>query len=145
MADRRPPMPVVPKGGACRWCATPILFPATHKRAGEPNPRRTWCSKSISPCVGEYKIAAFQGDMRKALLRRDRGRCADCGLTFRCGQWAADHKIPLWSVPHPVAMKDRHLYWGLENLQTLCGPCHKAKCAREAAERATIRGNLKAR
>lgn len=138
-SKRHPPMPVVPEGGACRWCAAPILFPATHKRAGEPNPRRRWCSESLSSCVRDYFIASHQGKMRQALWKRDRGVCQGCGL--KCGRdgWDADHRIPLWSAPEDVGMADRHLYWGLSNLWTQCSACHKAKCALEAKQRAALR------
>lgn len=53
--------------------------------------------------------------------------------------WHADHRNPLWRVPADLPLADRHLWWGLENLQTLCERHHKAKTAREAAERAALK------
>jgi hypothetical protein len=51
--------------------------------------------------------------------------------------WFADHITPLWSVDRidPTSF----FYWTLGNLQTLCGPCHLAKSAKEAAFRASLR------
>jgi 5-methylcytosine-specific restriction enzyme A len=51
--------------------------------------------------------------------------------------WAADHIIPLWSVDRSAP--DAFRFWTMANLQTLCLPCHAAKTAREAADRAAIR------
>lgn len=73
------------------------------------------------------------------LLERDGGVCARCevaagprldpdGLIREVG-WEADHIIPLHRGG-PNAM---------ENLQTLCVPCHREKSADEARERARIR------
>ena len=142
-SKRHPPMPVVPEGGACRWCAIPILFPEHHKKAGQPNPRRRWCSEATSPCVQNHLIASHQGDLRKVLWKRDRGLCGGCGR--QCGRkdWDADHRIPLWSVPEDVTLMERSSYWSLDNAQTLCGACHKAKCADEAKQRAARRKALK--
>jgi hypothetical protein len=49
-----------------------------------------------------------------------------------------DHVRPLWSVAHLPDDERRH-FFGPTNLQLLCAACHKAKSAREAAERASIR------
>lgn len=100
---------------------------------------RRWCSEKVSTCVHDYLIASHQGDLRKALKRRDRGVCAECGHTALNEGWAADHRVPLWSVPNVVTMAERAFYWGLDNAQTLCIPCHTEKTSREAAERACIR------
>lgn len=51
--------------------------------------------------------------------------------------WEADHIVPLWSVDRDAP--DAFRFWTLANLQTLCLPCHKAKTAREAAQRAASR------
>lgn len=51
--------------------------------------------------------------------------------------WDADHVVPLWAVnrDEPDAFK----YWTLDNLQTLCDPCHKKKTKKEAADRAKMK------
>lgn len=49
-----------------------------------------------------------------------------------------DHTIPLWSVAD-LPDEDRMVYFGPVNLRLRCVDCHKAKTAREAAERAARR------
>lgn len=52
-----------------------------------------------------------------------------------------DHVIPLWKVAliSDLTLEQRRWYFGPGNLQLLCGPCHKAKCRAEAAERAALK------
>lgn len=191
---RRPPMPQgLPRNGACRWCAAPILHPPGHKLAGQPNARRTWCSEKVRDCVWRYKLATDSATQRAHCWKRDGGRCACCGAepTYRLSvgparvtlgwhegytyggippghahrwvphdmapedwiaavagpfepiviqrlhsKWDADHIRPLWSAPRDLSVADRDAWFGPDNLQTLCAPCHKAKSAREAAARA---------
>lgn len=49
-----------------------------------------------------------------------------------------DHRVPLWSVAN-LPDHERRWYFGPENLWLLCPKDHKAKTAREAAERAQAR------
>jgi 5-methylcytosine-specific restriction protein A len=134
--------------GLCVWCGG--------KLEGR---RRSWCSDE---CVTEYRVANFAGDAVRAVRARDHGVCAGCGLDTKTvikwrqsgeyhfyGQppdgpvtpvewhfteWHADHIVPLWSVDRSAP--DAFRYWTLDNLQTLCAPCHKAKSKSEAAARA---------
>lgn len=53
-----------------------------------------------------------------------------CGIECEHSDWQVDHTLPLWAADGEVA------FWGLDNLQTLCHPCHKAKSAAEAKQRA---------
>jgi len=53
--------------------------------------------------------------VRRAALDRDGWRCVKCG---RAGRLEVDHIIPLYQGGAPV---------DLDNLQTLCRPCHLAK------------------
>lgn len=53
--------------------------------------------------------------------------------------WQADHIVPLWSVDRSEPWPQVLRWWSLDNLQTLCLPCHDAKCAAEAAARASLR------
>ena len=137
---REPPMPPVPPKGTCKWCAEEIYYPKRHRKAGERAMRRHW-----HPACGRARRLAMRGAwQRRALLKRDGGVCAGC--QHNCQEsgrpWEADHITPLWSVPADVTMEERDLYWGLQNLQTLCCDCHKAKCKAEAGQRAQIRANL---
>lgn len=159
---RRPPMPQPQPRGTCQWCAEAIFYPAKHKRAGEPNLRRTWHAE----CATKYLIATQSNAQRNACWKRDQGKCAACSVVAvrtkfrhqgtywpdrgrdgavsyvwpeRVDLWDADHIRPLWSAPADMALADRDVWFGLENLQTLCRACHKAKSAREAKERASVR------
>lgn len=82
--SRRPPIPHWDSpAGTCRWCGQGVF-----KDDGSPNLRRRW----HDPCVTAYRIAAFSGDMRKAVKARDGGFCAQCGLHYQ-------HCPP---VPRPI-------------------------------------------
>lgn len=60
--------------------------------------------------------------MRK-IFKRDQGVCALCHA--KTGNWEADHILE-WAEGGKTE---------LENLQTLCVPCHKRKTAEYAARR----------
>ena len=95
-------------------------------------PRRVWCSPECTTrAVRTFRI--LKGDSREirhALYGRDRGRCAACQR--RCGRraWEADHIVP---VAHGGAGCD------LENFQTLCRDCHRAKTTDQLRRRAAAR------
>jgi 5-methylcytosine-specific restriction endonuclease McrA len=153
----------------CPWCG---IVETAKRRRWHPD------------CVTAYRVACFSDDQRKALWKRDRGVCVECGTVAEdrfvrwehqhsmwwtaerlervvlhsyladpgawteaqthirgiwTSTWHADHRMPLWRAPRDVALADRRLWWGLENLQTLCEAHHKTKTAREAAERAALR------
>lgn len=80
--------------------------------------RRTrWAANVCSRRAGDA-YALRKGDsqaMRRAVYDRDKGNCAECGEYD--GEWQADHIIE-W------ADGGTH---DLENIQTLCLPCHKTK------------------
>jgi len=59
---------------------------------------------------------------------RNQIKARDCGLCRKCGALGSvvDHIVPLWKGGSDEP----------ENKQTLCDPCHDAKTAQEAAERA---------
>lgn len=95
--------------------------------------------------------------LRREVFERDRGVCAECGrdcLRLQCEawdhlpgdgggieRWAADLLAagfdpagPFWEADHVEPL------WAggidsLENVQTLCQPCHAEKTAREARVR----------
>lgn len=157
MSSRRPPLHHDDRsGGCCRWCGEPILH-ETGAKAGEPNRRRAW----HPACVEAYKLAAWRKAQAKFVKKRDGDCCADCGDAPK--KWLAsrrrsidretraryvrvrrvcalelDHTVPLWSVAH-LPPDVRRPYYGPGNLKLLCPACHRAKTAREAAERAARR------
>lgn len=105
------------KGGTCRVCREAII------EDGKLNTRKTW----HSDCLDRWWLHTNAGETRRIVLKRDAGVCAKCGKEEgRYGDWDADHIDPLIDGGS----------FELSNLQTLCGPCHKAKTAREAGERA---------
>ena len=71
-----------------------------------------WCSNMCQTLANAE--AGSVDDMRWLLHKRDRGVCAECGAE---GRWECHHIVP-------VASGGSH---SLDNLQTLCVPCHKAK------------------
>jgi 5-methylcytosine-specific restriction protein A len=142
-AHRRPQIPFsdAPRG-SCRWCGEPILHEAGAKK-GERNNRRRW----HQACVDSYNESDPR-EARRAIRKRDRGHCADCGLdTYalrRTIKGRGSHRKlrelgfkprkSLWELDHIVPLIDGG---GHEeaNLQTLCTPCHKAKTGLEASAR----------
>lgn len=126
---RQPPLPHWGVGkGACRWCGQPVL-----KADGTPNLRALW----HPACVTEYKVATRSAWQRRELYRRDKGKCAACGIIHpRKGLWAADHRTPLFSVNRTLPWHQLITFWSLANLQTLCvQPCHADKTRRETFQR----------
>jgi 5-methylcytosine-specific restriction protein A len=53
------------------------------------------------------------------------------------------HAISLWQADHKIEVAAGGAELGLDNLQTLCTPCHKAKTARFAADRAAAKRRAK--
>jgi 5-methylcytosine-specific restriction endonuclease McrA len=117
----------------CRWCKTPV--------AGR---RRTFCSDA---CVHEWRLRSSSSYLRDCVFDRDRGICAICkgdmhklrrrvmrmpfaermrelkalqqnGVVHKGRKtwWEADHIVPV------VEGGDSNL----ENIRTLCIPCHRA-------------------
>lgn len=124
MSDhRKPPKPkhylTAPKG-YCRYCGKVIL------KGDKPNLRANWHPK----CVEAYRLVHFPRDTRRAVWKRDQGRCYICGCVVGRKGWELEHIKPLYEA------KGRISYWEMPNLGTACVPCHKAKTAREAGLRA---------
>lgn len=129
MSHRKAPLPesyLRRNPGECRWCGKDIIKPDGTKR------KALW----HDACLGEYKIIHWPTFTRKAVFRRDRGKCAECGhLCSRKGKdvWHMDHIQPL------IESQGDLNFWRLPNLQTLCQTCHHAKTGREATARAAAR------
>lgn len=127
---RKPPLPphfdTAPEG-TCKWCGESTGM--TPK--GKPSKSR-WHQK----CVEEYKMLFWPTTTRRAVWRRDKGVCKECGTQCsRRGEpkWHMDHIKPLIEANGDIN------YWKLENLQTLCVSCHTKKTSVEATNRANQR------
>ena len=146
-AHRRPQIPFsdAPQG-TCRWCGESILHENGPKE-GEPNRRRRW----HPACVDVYNESDPR-EARRRVRKRDRGRCAACGLdtnalrrqlrgrgsTRRIRELGFKPRKSLWELDHVVPLIDGGSH-ALSNLQTLCTPCHKRKTADEATSRRVAR------
>ena len=132
--------------GTCRWCGEPILHASGNKQ-GEPNRRRRW-----HPACLRTDTASDPRLARQRVRRRDRGRCAACGVDTHVirrevqGRGRAKKlralgykaRGSLWELDHVVPLIDGGSH-DESNLQTLCTPCHKKKTATEARRRAQLR------
>lgn len=118
-------------GGWCRLCGEPVLT-----KDGVPNRRRTWHRGEpweTRNCKDEYWLAISSSYAKHRVWERDRGKCSSCDI--QCEDWPQSYT---WEADHVVPLIDGGSF-GLDNLQTLCVDCHKAKTAKEAAERAVRR------
>jgi hypothetical protein len=130
-SHREPPKPPHyhnPLPGQCRWCGQ-LIFKTDGITL---NKRANWHPS----CVKEYKLLHWPAVTRKAVYRRDKGICKECG--HQCSRkgkdvWHLDHKKPL------IESNGDLEYWKLPNLQTLCQPCHYKKTGAEATARAEAR------
>ena len=128
----------------CRGCGTEV-----------PKGRRTFCSAA---CVHSWRLLSDPGYVRAKTFERDRGVCAKCGLDTKAlgdrlrqlpfgerGAAAAYHGFnyyeTLWHADHVVPVIEGGGQCGLDNIRTLCVPCHKIVTAalrqRLAAKRRT--------
>jgi N6-adenosine-specific RNA methylase IME4/5-methylcytosine-specific restriction endonuclease McrA len=78
--------------------------------------RKTYCSKQ---CVALWKLERWPSVQRRAVGKRDRGKCEICPTVVDVSayphQWEMDHRIPLAEGGTNA----------LDNLRTLCIPCHR--------------------
>lgn len=130
---RNPPKPhyydTVPEG-TCRWCNMQIGLTKTGRVS-----KSRWHKK----CYDVYQEIFHTSVTRRAVWKRDTGKCNVCKT--QCDRkgingWQMDHIIPLIEANGDIK------YWLLDNLQTLCKPCHKEKTGREATARALLRKQL---
>lgn len=130
---RKPPKPKhydKIQNGYCRVCGEEIL-----RDDGKLNKRSTW----HPACFKAYQLIHWPAETRKAVWKRDRGQCAGCGTKCHIRNWDLDHRRPL------IEAKGRIEFWEMDNLQTLCQECHKAKTSTEATQRAAQRREEKAK
>lgn len=130
-------LPKGPNGHAlCRWCGTEVT-----------PPKRTFCSPA---CIEEWKIRTQPEFAARKVFERDRGVCRRCRTQCRTHQRVPGGKIQSrdWEMDHIVPVVEGGGSCGLENLRTLCVPCHRAVTAelkkrlaeRRAAERGPAKG-----
>lgn len=96
--------------GTCRWCKGPVK-----------PPRRTFCSDA---CVHEYLLRSNPRYLRQKVWERDRGICALCGVDTT--QLEPPGRLQhTWEVDHIVPVAEGGGECGLDNVRTLCIPCHR--------------------
>lgn len=131
----------------CRLCEEPV-----------PKGRVSWCGEQ---CVHLYSLVTSSAYLRAKVHERDRGVCAECGLdcdaieerlrrmtweqkrraaaeVSRMGfDWDPGYggRVSLWDADHIQALDEGGAGWDLDNVQTLCQPCHKDKTAEQAGRR----------
>jgi hypothetical protein len=134
----------LPKGSGgrclCRQCGTEV-----------PKGRRTFCGDA---CVESWRVRTDPAFLRNLVWKRDRGRCAVCGLSCKNLEKSLaqvrqvlarlGHSRVYGSLRKALGVKNRHTLWdadhvravvegggecGLENMQTLCLWCHREKTA----------------
>ena len=117
---RQPPKPdsyYISQKGICRWCGEKIIENNVH------NTRKTW----HEPCATQYMIIYHSGEARKHIWLRDKGKCSKCDKQCTRRGWDLDHIKPLMEQKGKTEKQlDWYYYW-LDNMQTLCKPCHKEK------------------
>jgi ribosomal protein L37E len=127
--------------GVCAWCGGELT-----------GRRRSWCSDA---CVDEYRIRAWPGFARKKVFERDGGVCALCGFDTEAAQhyawqahlgfYGAEARLEVrarvralglpwlprswWEADHIVPVCEGGAELGLDNLRTLCVPCHRRETA----------------
>lgn len=118
-----------PGAGICRWCGKEIIETKGRNR-GKRSKRHNW----HPACKDEYFLHSDLGTQYHYLAKRDGAHCHWLGCDEK-HDLEVDHKIPLFSV-RDLPDDERRKYYGPGNLWLLCKAHHKAKSAREAAQRA---------
>ena len=126
-------LPLGPNGRPlCRWCQLEILAAR----------RRTFCS---SYCVHQWRLRSDPGYVREQVLARDRGVCSLCAtdtlaamralkrsrgerrleLLAMWGLASVRARRSLWDADHIVPVAEGGGQCDLDNIRTLCLPCHR--------------------
>ncbi len=135
-------LPKGPNGrNLCRQCGREVT-----------SKKRTFCGPE---CVEAWKIRTQPSFARRLVHDRDRGVCAKCGLKTselarelnalpheqrraRLMALGFGRRTHLWEMDHIVPVAEGGGSCGLENLRTLCVPCHRRATA-ELRERLSAR------
>lgn len=120
----------------CRWCRLEILAPR----------RRTFCSEY---CVHQWRLRSDPGYLRDQVFLRDKGLCSLCSTDtvteysrLRRSRGASREQLlemwglrsitarrSLWDADHILPVAEGGGECDLENLRTLCLPCHREATA----------------
>ena len=120
----------------CRWCRLEILAPR----------RRTFCS---AYCVHQWRLRSDPGYLRDQVFARDHGLCALCStdtvrayaqlkrsrgsaraeLLAMWGIASVTARRSLWDADHILPVAEGGGGCDLDNLRTLCLPCHREQTA----------------
>ena len=116
----------------CRWCRLEILAAR----------RRSFCSEY---CVHQWRLRSDPGYLRDQVLARDAGVCALCATdtllawrqlkrsrgekrTEALAMWglaSIGARRSLWDADHILPVAEGGGQCDLDNLRTLCLPCHR--------------------
>lgn len=120
----------------CRWCQLEVLA----------RRRRTFCS---AYCVHQWRLRSDPGYLREQVFVRDRGICAACGTDTIAaynqlkrsrgkargealavwGLKSVHARRSLWDADHMLPVAEGGGQCDIDNLRTLCLPCHREATA----------------
>ena len=133
----RQTLPLGPNGlPLCRWCHLEILA----------RRRRTFCSDY---CVHQWRLRSDPGYLRDQVCARDRAICSACGTDTVAayaqlkrsrgkariealalwGMKSVTSRRSLWDADHILPVAEGGGQCDLDNLRTLCLPCHREATA----------------
>ncbi len=124
----------------CRLTRADRDFPTLHykERFLKPNPYTTQEvlhreESAEEPLWSGWEPRPGVADLRPLILARDEFRCQGCGEPVTPSQARVDHKRPVRRFKRPVDAN------GMDNLQTLCIPCHRIKTELDRRRESPVR------